>query len=316
MKIVILGYTGLIGKSIFEHLVKDTSLYLVCVGRNIEFKPYLNSNINYFEWDFVSFKESNLSFLKKADIVINCVGKTVDQINNLENINVIFIKKFLRYINNKKSKVRFVHLSSVAVYGVENNHFDNYKIISENSKTSVNNLYSKSKLKADLIIQNNIKKNLNKNFSYTILRISNVFGGKNKTNLFKFVLFSLKLGFWIKCSNDIKFNFINVKDVVQSIILTITKLKASKNKTFIVSDDCQQYQVYDNYQKFYKKKIFKIQVSRHLIKFFINFVPLPKKIINFMLLISTRTSYSNNKIKNELNFKPKFSLKNKIKKFK
>ena len=71
--------------------------------------------------------------------------------------------------------------------------------------------------------------------------------------------------------------------------------------------------MYNNYQNFYKKKIIKIQVSRSLIKFLIYFLPLPKKIINFMLLISTRTSYSNKKIKNELNFNPKFSLIKKIK---
>jgi nucleoside-diphosphate-sugar epimerase len=109
------------------------------------------------------------------------------------------------------------------------------------------------------------------------------------------------------------FNFINVKDVAQSVILVINKLKVSKNKIYIVSDDCKQFTIYNDYQKFYKKKIIKIQISKYLINFLINFLPLPKKIINFMKLISNKTSYSNKKIKNELNFKPKFSLINIIK---
>ena len=101
--------------------------------------------------------------------------------------------------------------------------------------------------------------------------------------------------------------------MVQSVILIINKLKVSKNKTYIVSDDCKQYQVYSSYQKFYKKKIIEIQFPKLLIKFLIYFLPLPKKILNFMLLVSTRTFYSNKKIKNELNFKPKFSLIKQIK---
>jgi nucleoside-diphosphate-sugar epimerase len=313
MRIIILGYTGLIGNSIFKNLVKNTSSNLVCVGRNIKDKPYLNRRIKYLKWNFNSFKKHNLYFLKKADIIINCVGKSEKDKNDLENINSNFVKKLLKYIYLNKYKVRFIHLSSVVVYGSGESHFNQFKLISEKSVTKINNLYSKSKLEADLSIQNIMKKNLNKNFSYTILRISNVFGGQNKSNLLKYVLFSLKFGFWIKCYDDISFNFINVKDVVQSVILIINKLKVSKNKTYIVSDDCKQYQVYSSYQKFYKKKILEIQFPKLLIKFLFYFLPLPKKIVNFMLLISTRTFYSNKKIKNELNFKPKFSLIKQIK---
>ena len=36
MKIVILGYAGLIGNSILENLAKNTSFNLICVGRNIK----------------------------------------------------------------------------------------------------------------------------------------------------------------------------------------------------------------------------------------------------------------------------------------
>ena len=104
-----------------------------------------------------------------------------------------------------------------------------------------------------------------------------------------------------------------MKDISQAVTLLISKPKVSKNKTYIVSDDCKQFQVYENYQKFNKKKIIKIQISKNLIKFLINFIPFSKKIINFMLLISNRVSYSNKKIKKELNFKPKFSLHQKMK---
>ena len=171
----------------------------------------------------------------------------------------------------------------------------------------------KKKIEGDSLIKNNIKKNLNKNFSFTILRISNVFGGKKKSNLYSFVMYSLKFGFWVKCFDDIFYNFVNVKDVSEAIILIIAKLKVSKNKTYIVSDDCKQYQLHKDYQNLYKKKIIKIQVPIHFIKFLISFFPLPKKLINFILMISSRVSFSNKKIKKELNFNPKFSILKKVK---
>jgi nucleoside-diphosphate-sugar epimerase len=313
MIVVILGYTGSIGNSILASLAKNNSLNLICVGRNIKNKPYLNSKIKYIEWDFSSFKSYNLLFLKKANVIINCVGKADSSVNDLENTNVIYVKKLLKHINTYKLKVRLIHLGSVAVYGESINYLGQYKLISENSAIKVKNLYSKSKLKGDLLIKNINKKNLNENYSYTILRISNVFGGKKKSNLFKFVMFSLKFGFWIKCHNDIIFNFVNVKDVTQAVMLVISNLKVSKNKTYIVSDDCKQNQLYKNYQNLYKKKIIKTQIPISFVKFLIYFLPLPKKLISFILIISSRVSYSNKKIKKELNFNPKFSILKKIK---
>ena len=64
MKIIILGYTGLIGNSILSKLALDASINLICVGRNIK-KPYKSSRIRYFKWDFDTFTSSNLLFLKR-----------------------------------------------------------------------------------------------------------------------------------------------------------------------------------------------------------------------------------------------------------
>ena len=308
MRIIILGYTGLIGHSILENLANNSSFDLVCVGRNIRNKLYRGERIKYFKWDFITFKEKNLSFLKKANIIINCVGKTNNNKSNLENVNFIFIRNLLKHIKTYQSKVRLIHLSSVAVYGGAENYLNQSKIITENTTTKTNNLYSKSKLKGDMLIKNTIKRNLNKNLSFTILRISNVFGKKKNSNLYRFVMFTLKLGFWIKTSNEIMYNFIHVKDVSQVVNLIISKLKVSKNKIYIVSDDFKQYKLYDVYRKIYKKKIINILFPIGVIRFLIYFLPVPKIILNFFLIISSKVTYSNKKIRKELNFNPKFSL--------
>ena len=308
MRIIILGYTGLIGHSILENLANNSSFDLVCVGRNIRNKLYRGERIKYFKWDFITFKEKNLSFLKKANIIINCVGKTNNNKSNLENVNFIFIRNLLKHIKTYQSKVRLIHLSSVAVYGGAENYLNQSKIITENTTTKTNNLYSKSKLKGDMLIKNTIKRNLNKNLSFTILRISNVFGKKKNSNLYRFVMFTLKLGFWIKTSNEIMYNFIHVKDVSQVVNLIISKLKVSKNKIYIVSDDFKQYKLNDVYRKIYKKKIINILFPISVIRFLIYFLPVPKIILNFFLIISSKVTYSNKKIRKELNFNPKFSL--------
>jgi len=313
MRIIILGYTGLIGSSILENLANNSSFDLICVGRNIKNKLYRGERIKYFKWDFITFKEKNLSFLKKANVIINCVGKTNNDKTNLENVNFIFIKKLLKHIKTYQSKVRLIHLSSVAVYGGAENYLNQSKIITENTTTKTNNLYSKSKLKGDMLIKNAIKRNLSKNFSFTILRISNVFGKKKNSNLYKFVMFTLKFGFWIKTSNEIMYNFVHVKDVSQVVNLIIYKLKVSKNKTYIVSDDIKQYNLYDSYRKFHKKKIINILFPISVVRFLIYFLPVPKIILNFFLIISSKVTYSNKKIRKELNFNPKFSLLKKIK---
>ena len=43
--------------SYLENLSKKTSFNLTCVGRNIKKKPYRNSRIKYFKWDFETFKK-------------------------------------------------------------------------------------------------------------------------------------------------------------------------------------------------------------------------------------------------------------------
>ena len=279
--------------------------------KNNKKKPYINPKIKYFRWDFSSFEKLNL-FFNKADVVINCVGKTNNNTKDLENTNFTFVKKLLEHITINKLKVRLIHLGSVAVYGNGKSYFGKTKLISENSKIIVNDLYSNSKFQGDLLIQNVVKKKLNKNFSYTILRITNVFGGSKKSNLYKFLLFSLHLGIWIRSFENVVFNFINVKDVAQAVLLTISYLKVSKNKIYIVSDDCRQNQIYKKYQSILKKKIIIANLPINLIRFIINFFPIPKKLANFLFLISNRVSYSNRKIKNEIHFQPKFSLHKKI----
>ena len=309
MKIIILGYTGVIGTSILKRLAKDSSLSIICVGRTNRNFLTKNKKIKFYKWDYNSFENSKLFFLKQANIVINCTGKKNDDFKNLEYINTIFIKKLIKHINKNQYKIRIIHLSSVSVYGHNLNFSTKHKTFTENAKLRGEDAYSRSKIQAEKIIKYAAYKNLNKNYSYTILRVSNVYGNRIKTNLFKFVTASFKNGYWIKCSEDIMFNFIHYEDVALATHQAITKFKTSKNKIYNVSNDFSQQQLYKNYNSLFKRNLINIDISSCILRFIYNFFPLPKKILNLFLLISSKFSYSNDRIKSELNFKPKFCFK-------
>lgn len=308
MKIVLLGYTGSIGQHILKSIIKDNIHEVFCVGRKYKKNFINNKKIKYFKWDYKSFENSIPSFLIEANIIINCVGITNSNSKNLKYFNVTFVKNLINYIEKFNLKIRFIHLSSASVYGQTNKLIGTYKNFREYSRLKNDSLYSESKVKAEKIVKYNFKKGINKNYSYTILRISNVIGTKNKSNLSKFVSLSFKLGFWIKCSENILFNFIHVKDVAKAVNLVVTNLKNSRNKVYNVSNDCSQKQCYENYKKIYQKNLIEINISTSLLNFFYNLIPLPQKIQNLFLLISSQISYCNNRIKKELGFKPMYCL--------
>ena len=108
------------------------------------------------------------------------------------------------------------------------------------------------------------------------MRISNVFGDKNNSNLYNFVLFLLKNGIWIKSSNNVVYNFVNVDDVSQLVNLVISNLDISKNKIYIVSDDIKQFEIYKTYQKIKKEKII-LTIPIKFVKFIINLFPFTKE---------------------------------------
>ena len=78
MKVVLLGYNGLIGGHILRELAgqfkKNNKFNLICVGRNIRNQPFKNKKKKYIKWNFLYFSKSKL-FFRKESIIINCVGK-------------------------------------------------------------------------------------------------------------------------------------------------------------------------------------------------------------------------------------------------
>ncbi len=311
MRIIILGYRGLIGSHILRELAnnlkKNQNFDLICVGRNIRKQPFKNKKIKYVSWNFLEFNKFKLHFLKKENIIINCIGKNYSSSDDLQKINVIFVKKLINYIQYNKILVRFIHLGSVSVYGAEKQNINKIINITENSKTNPDDLYSKSKLESELIIRN-FSKNNRKNFSFTILRIANVFSDLKNPNSFRLIKFLLQKGIWFNCSNQTNYHFIHVKDIASAVLKCILYFKKSRNKIYIISDDINQLQLHKNYSSRNAIKLIKIPISLKFLNIIIKYIPIPKIILNFFLTISSQINYNNNKMKKELNFTSKNSL--------
>ena len=318
MKIVLLGYNGLLGSHILSELIKyqkkNNKFNLVCVGRKTSKQPYKNKKIKYVKWNFIDFTKSKLYFLDKENIIINCIGKNLSSEENLYKINVLFVKKLINYIQYNKSIVRLIHLGSVSVYGAEKKYSNEIVNISENSQINPNDTYSKSKIEAEICIQN-FSKNNKKNFSFTILRIANVFSEFKNPKSFKLIKFLLNRGIWFKCSNNTNYHFIHAKDIALAVLHSILYFKKSRNKIYILSDDINQFLLHKIYSTRKIFKLLKIPVPLKLVNLFIKNIPLPRIILNFLLTISSQINYNNYKIKNELNFHPIYSLRKKFKSF-
>tara|TARA_Y100000992_G_C21206717_1_gene463277 strand:+ start:130 stop:1089 length:960 start_codon:yes stop_codon:yes gene_type:complete len=312
MTIVLMGYNGLIGDYILKELSKELrkglNLDIVCVGRDIRNQPVKNKRIKYVKWNFIHFTRSKLFFLKKKNIIINCIGKNQGNNEDLKKTNLNFIKKLSKYILVENIIVRLIHMGSVSVYGAEKKYFNRSYNINENTPTNPDDSYSKNKLDVDLFIKQNLKLN-RKMFSYTILRIANVFSETKNSNSFKFINNLLNRGIWLKCSHNTNYHYIHARDVAQVVILILKNQKKTKNNTYIVSDEVNQSILHKKYSNFNRSRLIVIPISLKLINLIIKLPFLPKSILNFFLVISSQTYYNNNKIKKVLNFRPKYSLR-------
>ena len=150
MNIILLGYNGFLGSYILENLhqklAESYNFKIICIGRNIRNKPFINKKIRYEKWNFVNFSNLKLSFFKKKNILINCIGKNYSNSKNLKEINLIFIQKIVNYLNDNRILAHLIHLSSVSVYDVEKKNLCKVRNITENSKIKFTNFYSESKL--------------------------------------------------------------------------------------------------------------------------------------------------------------------------
>lgn len=200
MKIAIIGKDSYIGNSIDNYLKNKYSYYEI-EQLDLKNKPY----------DFYNYSN--------YDIIIHVAAIVHQKINDTEiyrKVNTDLPVKIAE-LAKKQGVKQFVFLSTMSVYG-KNKQIKNYEI-NENEKLNPYTLYGKSKLEAEIKLQE-LQDN---NFVVSIVRPPSVYGKNCKGNLLNVYIKLAKILFLIpNCFPNVKQGFLHIDNLcycIEQIIL-------------------------------------------------------------------------------------------------
>ena len=299
MNIFVTGGLGILGSAIVNKLL-NYKHKLIIYERKIKLKRNSiknKKNIKFVAGELNNHKLINETFKKyNVNIVFHLGAQTqvLKALNNPYNTydsNLISTIKILEIIRNSKKKILFIYSSSDKAYGEIKS-----KSYLETHSLSSDFPYDVSKSTSDLIAQSYSK---TYGLKIGILRSANIYG-PNDRNLKRIVpetIINLLKGkkINIRSSGNLKRDYIYVEDVAEAYYLTFKKLIKSKKKLLIYNIGSKyNLTVLQIVNKI--SSILKIKKKCYIIK------NNSKREIK-----NQRLNY--NKIKKELNWKPKTSLK-------
>ena len=301
--ICVTGGNGFIGKKLIEELSKIKCRIKMLTRKKDSKFP---NNVEIFIGDLTEPDLSLAKFLEGCDVLFNCAG----EINIEEQMSLLHIngtQKLINSIQNEstlsKKIVHWVQLSSCGAYGPPpNNNIQIRRDITESSNTNPINEYEKTKTKSDELI---IKSSVN-NFSYTILRPSNVIGASMTNQYIRKLIKLVNSGrFFFIGKKDAIATFVHVDDVANAMIL-IASNSRSRNEIFNLSNDCSWEALIFHISSTLNVKILPLRVPYKLIQIplyvlkliFGRFIHIPQ-----LTIFALRTNYSTQKIESYLNFK-------------
>lgn len=293
-KILVLGGAGYIGSILVTLLLKKNNYIIVYdlmkFGSDSLRHIKNNKNLKIIKGD-TNNKTLLNKISKQCSIVVDLSGIVGDPACNInrkttKKDNFTNLKDFLKIF--KKNKVqRFIYMSSCSVYGKSKGK----KLINEKFSVKPISLYAETKIRSEKEMLKKEYKSLNP----VILRLSTVFGLSYRLrldlviNIFT-LMASLNKDITVFGGSQFRPN-IHVKDVALSIIKVINSpLKLVSGQIFNVGSNKLNYKIID------LGKIVKKLNNKILLKVEKNSVDERNYHISF------------NKIKNKLNFTPKYSV--------
>ena len=307
--ILILGSSSSIAIYIIDKLLKKGYQNITCISRSYN-KNIFSKSINYK----IHNELNNLKDIEKeifnANIIINLIGE-YRNISRMELINIRYLECLFEKIISNKNNQRLIHISSVSCYG-HNTNYQNSKInINEKKLDNPNSSYGLTKSIGDKIIQ---KLKYVENKSFTIIRPTIIYDLRNSSKLIVKLIKVSRLNSIFSLFDDNNYlNIIDIRDVANIIFEVIKKFKKSKNEIFIASNDYYKKDFFNEIDCFFKIKKIKFKTPKIIFNFvlkFIKFIRLEVLINNFLLLFFSNRFYCNKKIKNKLNYHPKYKIRN------
>ena len=254
MKILLLGSSGLLGKSLYLSLSKNYKV--------------IHNGLTRRKKDLIKIK--NLEFLLnyKPNLIINCSGET--SIEDCEkykkrsyNKNVNFLKKLFFLRKKKNLSFKLIHFSTDQVY----NH-KNFVKNNENCRPKILNYYTRTKFLSENIVKKNGGMVLRTNFfgksktnkdSFTDW-IFRSFTGVEKFFLFDDIFFSP-----LRISSICKYINIIIKNDIKSGIFNLGS-KNGMSKYKFSKEFAKYTKIYSkNFTVLKSKKFFKIRRPSYMI---------------------------------------------------
>lgn len=241
LNVLILGHNGFVGSNVKEYFDKQKC------------KVFTTNSLN---------KNTIFKKIKKINIIINCVGENYD-LKRMRTSNITYVEKILKNIEKYKKNIFLVHVSSCSVYG---SHFHQIPTsINEVTSSSPISLYAKTKLAADVLIENAYKrKNIKK---YAIIRPSQVIGANMKSKTYSSLIAYIRYNMFFYISDKYAIrNYIHIKDLIRFIwrICHTHNVYSSSPKIYLLSRSIKLSTIV----KFIKSKLKKKSIELTFPKFF------------------------------------------------
>lgn len=265
MKILLIGSSGLVGKSIIKYFPKNIFIYAV-YNKN---RPALKStNIKLKKLNLLSINDIKNFTIHDFDGIIDCgwVGVYGSLRNNkIQKKNNVYTNNLKKLINkiSKKNKIKFlISFGSQAEYGIKK------KLTSETSKLNPQTLYGREKIKKFKKLK---KFCVLKNIRFVWFRIFSCYGDFELQDwLIPYAIKNMIKKKSVKFTSGIqKWDYLHVKDIVSATLISCKndKLKGifnlSSNKPTKVKKIIMKIKKLTKYKKkieFGKKELRKDQV--------------------------------------------------------
>ena len=200
-KIIVLGGSGFLGSQIIKSLQK-ADIGDVVYGDLVSNK---HLDCEYIKFDVLD-KKDTIKKITGYNIIINCIGQITNPFNLCYKLNSIGTMNISKAVSS--SKAMLIHISTVAVYGSP-------EYCNEESPLNPQTSYATAKAFAEQILLENYD-----NKQLIILRISNLYGGRQMKGVFAYLLRSYHSDRKLHFNNDgtLTRSFMHVDDCADIII--------------------------------------------------------------------------------------------------